>query len=312
MFQRARRSISVPIVLASVTVALSVALLVGWVWVSMPARTWSDALSTHIGLLLWGTLSLGVIIAVLVLFCVSLVRGMLEARRQDSLIDAVTHELNSPLASIKLCLETMGRPEVSLEQHARLRGMMLADVERLHVFIGDVLQATRVMHGENHGYALSDVDVKPFLQRMITAVQERYNVSSEVFQLHAQEDVHVYSDATALETIVRNVLDNAVKYSDDVKEITVRGYVYKNMWVLEVQDRGIGIPAHALKRVFDRFYRVPDEKVRRRRGTGLGLFVVASLVRHMGGKVRVFSEGVGCGTRMQVMLPMHAPHKAGV
>jgi signal transduction histidine kinase len=302
----------VPIVLASITVALSVALLVGWVFVSQPSGAWSGALSKYVVLLLWGTLSLGVIITVLVLFCVSLVKGMLEARRQDSFIDSVTHELNSPLASIKLCLETLGRKGLSVEQHERLRAMMLADVDRLHVFIGDILHATRVMHGENHGHDVSEINTVTFLQDMVHTLVERYHLSEGAVVCEIQEGVFLYTDTTALETIVRNLLDNAVKYSaEGCVQICVKAYVRDKTWVLEVHDKGMGMSSAVLKRVFERFYRADEPHVRMKRGTGLGLYVVSSLVKNIGGRVKAFSDGPGCGTCMQVTLPMHTQHRTG-
>jgi len=115
------------------------------------------------------------------------------------------------------------------------------------------------------------------------------------------------TDRAALEIVLKNLVDNAVKYSDGIVDVRVgMDTDRKGRVVIAVSDRGVGIPPKQLRRVFQRFHRVDDESVRRRHGTGLGLFVVAALVRNLGGHVRAASEGHGHGTTVRVTLPATA------
>src|SRR5690606_22501604 len=129
-------------------------------------------------LLAAGTISLALIIAVLVMFSVSLVREILEARRQQMFIDSVTHELRSPLASIKLCLETLGRDGLSESQRSNLRKMMLTDVERLSVFVDDILQASRIAHGRR-SQTWTVVDVVPLVVTSIESIRLRHELPAD-------------------------------------------------------------------------------------------------------------------------------------
>ncbi len=146
--RRSLRSISVPITLGAITVALSAALLVGWSILLANNIANAEDTSIDLWLLVLGGISFLVIITVLVLFSIFLAREILEVRRQDSFIDSVTHELRSPLASLRLCLETMERTDLPEDRRAHLRSMMVDDVERLSSFIDDILQASRLAHDQ--------------------------------------------------------------------------------------------------------------------------------------------------------------------
>ncbi len=135
-----RRSITVPIALASIAVGLSITLLVGWTLIIAQKLEESQAaVASNVSLLVLGILSFIFIMTVLVIFSIFLVREIREVRRQDSFIDSVTHELKSPLASIQLGVETLGRPELADGQRIKLREMIRSDIDRLSAFIDDVL-----------------------------------------------------------------------------------------------------------------------------------------------------------------------------
>jgi signal transduction histidine kinase len=240
---------------------------------------------------------------VLVLFSVFLAREVREVRRQTSFIDSVTHELRSPLASLRLCLETQAREGLAPSQRQRLREMMLDDVERLSAFVDDILESSRLAHGpEARGVEAFELDA--LVRRCVAGTAKRHRIARESIDVELPPGLVLHTDPVALEVVLRNLLDNAVKYSDPPCRVGLRvGEGHRRALVLEVSDHGVGIPKADLKRVFDRFYRVDDEAVRSRRGTGLGLFVVASLVRGLGGRLQAFSRGPGEGTRMVVTLP---------
>jgi signal transduction histidine kinase len=254
-------------------------------------------------LMIVGILSFITIMTVLVLFSVFLAREIREVRRQTSFIDSVTHELRSPLASLRLCLETQDREGLLANQRQRLREMMLDDVERLSAFVDDILESSRLAHA-SEARGVEAFELAALVQRCIATTAKRYRIERDSIAVELPPGLVLHTDPTALEVVLRNLLDNAIKYSDPPRRVSLRASESpKGALVLEVCDHGVGIPKADLKRVFERFYRVDDEAVRSRRGTGLGLFVVASLVRGLGGRLQAFSAGPGQGTRMVVTLP---------
>lgn len=298
------RSISVPIVLSTIAVLLTVMMLIGWILVirenwSMTRMFWSNR-----WLMAGGIISLAVVMAVVVLFSVSLVREILEGRRQQTFIDSVTHELKSPLASIKLCLETLAREGLSPRQRDDLRRMMLTDVERLTVFVDDILEASRISHGR-HSQMWTVVQVPELLATAAEAIRRRYDLSPDAIRLHIPAGIQITTDPTALETIFKNILDNAVKYSPQPPKVEVDAQpAGTGQLEIQVRDAGIGIERTQLKRIFKRFHRVPSAAVYERSGTGLGLYVVAALLRNLGGSVRADSPGPDQGTTITIRLPL--------
>jgi signal transduction histidine kinase len=299
------RSISGPIIYGSFSVALTAALLAGWVYVILKNLELTQQWVSNLWLLGAGVVSFLAIMTVLILFSVFLAREILEVRRQTTFVDSVTHELRSPLASLRLCLETLARTDLPDAKREQLRQMMLEDVERLSAFIDDILEAGRHEHGQKRASAVNCVPLRQLVQRCAGVVNKRHKISEDAIKIEIADDLQVMSDRTALEVVVKNLLDNAVKYSSETVDVRVRAWRTRDDRVrLEVSDQGVGIPKRALRRVFHRFYRVDDEAVRSRRGTGLGLFVVKALVHDLGGKLQAHSDGPGRGARMTVVLPM--------
>ncbi len=302
MIRAIYRSISLPIILASVAVALSIALLVGWTLVILQNSELTQRVVASLWLLVAGIFSLGVIMTVLVWFSVFLVRQILEVRRQTRFLDSVTHELKSPLASLKLCLETQARPMLTEEQRKELLNMMLADVDRLSTFIEDILAANRLGYGEP-GQQVDEVELRVMAEKSAEMIARRYRLPDGAIRLDIPADLCLYLDATALDTVIKNLMDNAVKYSDPPVRVEVDARQDARGVTLEVRDHGIGIPPEESKRVFERFYRAPGEAVRSRHGTGLGLYVVAQLLRGMGGRIEASAPAHGKGSVLRVTLP---------
>jgi signal transduction histidine kinase len=309
--RKIRSSISIPITLGSITVLLSIALLIGWSVLLGQKITRSADIAGDVWLLVLGALSFILIIVVLVLFVISLARGIIEVRKQDTFIDSVTHELKSPLASLQLCLETLGREGLEGEAREKLRHMMLEDVDRLRAFIDDVLEANRLSYARPGMLNLSDVSLSELAEQCAAAVRARHRLEPHEVSIDVDPELIVSTDRAALEIVVKNLIDNAAKYSGRPALVEVVARRESNKTVrFEVSDNGIGIDRKNLKRVFHRFYRVEEQEVRERRGTGLGLFVVSALVKQLGGNVQAFSEGRGQGTTMRVELPV-APVVSG-
>jgi len=256
-------------------------------------------------LLVLGAISFVVIMASLGMLTAFLVREILEVRRQDGFIDSVTHELKSPLASLKLCLETLEREGVDGPQREQLHGMMREDVERLNAFIDDVLETSRATakYG-SRGMHVEDISVHELLVDCAAGLRKRHGIGPECVRVEVAEGLRLTTDRAALEVVLKNLLDNAAKYSDGDPEILLRAQPVQDTRVrIDVVDRGIGIPQKERRRVFHRFYRADREAVRLRKGTGLGLFVVSSLVKHLGGKVEAGPGEDGTGTTLSVILP---------
>jgi signal transduction histidine kinase len=235
---------------------------------------------------------------------VALASEIVEGRKQRTFVDSVTHELKSPLASIGLCLETLSRSDLTDAQRADLRAMMRHDVQRLSAFIDDVLIASRLAHDRRVEARVSMVRVGDVVRNAVEHAQQRHQ-TLDALSIEGDPDLTIPTDATALETILRNLFDNALKYSPPGEKVRVRfGLEGKNM-LLEVTDKGIGIAADDLPRVFRRFYRGDSEDVRARSGTGLGLYVASELAAAMGGSLAVRSDGPGQGATFTLLLPHH-------
>lgn len=298
------RSITVPIVMGVATVALSIALLVGWILVivrnvELTQRVWANS-----WLMAGGVVSFAAIMAVLVLFSVFLTREIRQSQRQVRFIDSVTHELKSPLASLRLCVETLARRDLDRDRQREMLRMMLDDIDRLGAFIDDILEASRIRHGRSD-LAVTRVALDEVVTRAVRHVRTRYQLEASELEVSIEPAaLELDTDPTSLEVVLRNLLDNAVKYSDRPAVVRLDARVQDGDRVhIEVVDQGIGIPPEHIAQIFERFYRVPEEDVASRRGTGLGLYVASSLVRNLGGQLQVVSEGPGAGTAMRFELP---------
>lgn len=310
MASQRRPSISTPIVLGTITVLLSIALLVGWTLLVLQNRAINPRVNVSTWLLAVGTLSFLMIMTVLILLIVFLVREILERRRQDTFIASVTHELKTPLASIRLCLETGMRPDLQAASRLRLQAMMLSDIERLGCFIDDILAASQVS-ARLPAAAYAAIDLQALMQRCVATVWARHMPLDAPAlpnpiqgKLCVPKHIAFESDETTLTTVLINLLDNGLKYASSPAEV-----LFNIDWNdttqrihFSVTDNGIGLEKRHLRRIFDRFYRVDSEETRRRRGTGLGLYVAASWVRALGGKLDAQSQGLGCGSTMHFAL----------
>lgn len=288
------------------TVALSTALLVGWILVIVQNLHLTKAVAQSSWLLALGSASFIVVITVLVLFSVFLAREIRLVNRQNRFIDSVTHELKSPLASLKLCLETLARGDLPAGEGLRVRQMMSDDVERLSIFIDDVLEASRLSHSRE-GHTLEDVALRPLVASCAERIARYYKQPTEAIQIEIPDELVLVTDRVAVEIVIKNLIDNALKYSlgDGPVDVAIEAHRSGGEVQIEIRDRGVGIPRKHQNRVFERFYRVPGEASRARHGTGLGLFVASALVRMLGGKLSVHSSGgVGEGTTMRISIPM--------
>ena len=299
-----RRSLGWPILLGVVLIGSIIALGVGWVLVSIAA-----ALSSENAAFYWAALGVGVALLVLVLVGVIVylaltVKAIALSQRQSNFIDSVTHELKSPLASLKLYLQTLTRRAVSPEQQADFHRFMLQDVERLDTLIDHLLDAAKTM--QRRPTEADDVTpLEPVLERACATAVQRHGVATASVKLECDgADLQIRGREADLDIVFRNLLDNAVKYSLPQPQVEVTAHRSDNgKVVVRVADNGPGIPIAQRAQVFRRFVRLGSELERSKPGTGLGLFLVRSLVKQLRGKVSVKGRFLDRGTVMEVELP---------
>jgi len=284
-------------------IAAAVVLNVSWI-----ILYWREGLKLFFG----GILFL-VIIAGLVLNTIFLVREIRRNEQHDSFINAVTHELKTPIASIRLYLQTLQRREVGEAQRRQFYELMLLDTERLLHTVEQVLEAGEATHKKGPPQRLP-VEFNALVRECMELARVRHHLQAgdldyrESLSLSSAPQngggVRVLGDPEELRTAVSNLLDNAVKYSPDGVHISVELEAPdEKRVVLRVRDQGVGIPERELKRIFKRFYRVTQRSLSQAKGTGLGLFIVRSIARKHGGRVFAQSEGAGKGTTVTLELP---------
>lgn len=291
-----RKSIIFFIALGAAMVTIAVALNVSWILLN-----WRE-----VALLVFGIIFFVAIIAGVVLNTIFLVREIRRNEQHDSFINAVTHELKTPLASIKLYLETLKTRDVDETKRREFYDIMLSDSEQLLQTIEQVLRAGRSGHRRSR-INTAAVDLAQLARECVEQSRLRYTLNKDALRFTEPANGHrplVRGDADELHAVISNLIDNAVKYSDKEIDISVEvGMPDRKTVVLKVADRGIGIPAEQIKRIFKRFYRVPRPVMVRIKGTGLGLFIVRSIVEKHGGRVTAESGGEGLGSAFTIRLP---------
>ena len=325
---RRRPAIILFILLGIALVGLTVALNVGWI-----IMNWREQVMLFLGIPIFI-----VVIAGVVVNTIFLVREIRRNERQDSFLNSVTHELKTPIASIRLYLETLQRHNVPEEKRREFYEIMLADSDRLLSTVEQVLKAGEISQRLSR-QVREQLDLTALTRASIATTLTQHHLAPEaiVFEVAGeipgktpgtppqpangaevsieppvampgessdQAGIMVLGNPEELHTALLNLLSNAVKYSPEGVKATVRLSLRGEKWaMLEISDRGIGIDPLHLKRIFKRFYRVPSRAVMRAKGTGLGLFLVRSIARQHGGDAFAESEGEGRGSTFTLKLP---------
>lgn len=284
-------------VLGICLVALAIALNVGWI-----VFHWRQ-----VALLVFGVIFFLLIIAGLALNTIFLVREIRRNEQHDSFINAVTHELKTPIASIRLYLETLQTREVDEAKRKEFYRIMLEDSDRLLHTVEQVLRAGRTGDRRRH-MQQSIIDVGELTRECVELARKRTHLGEQALSfaqsLNNGDFPLVKGDSDELRAAISNLIDNAIKYSGEQINVSVEVAESDDRQVLvRVTDQGIGIPRIHLKHVFKRFYRVPRRVSLKVKGTGLGLFIVRSVVNKHGGKTFAESEGEGLGSTFTIQLP---------
>ena len=296
-----RRSVIFVTVLGICLVAIAVTLNVSWVVIN-----WRRGVLAVFGLVFFL-----VIIAGMVLNTIFLVREIRRNEQHDSFINAVTHELKTPVASIRLYLQTLQTRELEEAKRQEFYRVMLEDSDRLLHTIEQVLRAGSTL-SQFRRIAQARVDLVEIVRECVALAYTRFHFEEGVLSLDIRlaGSAAVIGDGDELKAAVWNLIDNAVKYSSETPRISISLEETADMsrLALKVADRGAGISKHELKRVFRRFYRIHGMSVRPK-GSGLGLFIVRSVAKRHGGKAFAESEGTGRGSTFTLLLP-RAPDAA--
>jgi two-component system sensor histidine kinase SenX3 len=289
-----RKSIAFFIALGAGLILVTLLLYVGWV-----------LLNWHHGILVFlGVVLASMIISGVVLNTIFLVREIRRNAQHDAFINAVTHELKTPVASIRLYLETLQSRAVDEVKRQEFYRIMLEDSDRLLTTIEQVLRTGRVGH-VSRTLNRSQIDLGEVVEECLSRVRKLHHLDPDALEHRSVSPVTVFGDPEEVRAAVSNLVDNAVKYSGTEIRVAVETANLDGKFAsVRVIDQGPGIAKADLKQIFKRFYRVPGPLGSRVKGTGLGLYIVRSVAQRHGGRAWAESEGPGRGSTFVLQLPL--------
>jgi len=292
---RRRRTTIFFLILGICLLVITVVLNVGWILLNV----------REVALLIFGIIFFALIITGLTLNTIFLLREIRRNEQHDAFLNAVTHELKTPIASIKLYLDTLLSRELEPEKRREFYEIMRTDNERLLTTVQQVLQASRTRE-KGRRLDLDELDLGELLAESAEILKSRHHLDENAVRVTLPKDrVLIMGDVRELQTVFSNLLDNAVKYSPDEVRVNVRLVASSARYAdVFIKDHGIGIARGDLKRVFKRFYRSSNTRSAPTvKGTGLGLSIVRAIVEKHGGRVKAESRGEDRGTTFHVRLP---------
>ena len=289
-----RTSIVFFIALGAGLISVILLLYVGWILLN-----WRTGILLFLGVLL-----LAVTISGVVVNTTFLVREIRRNEQHDAFINAVTHELKTPVASIRLYLETLQTRGVDESKRKEFYRIMLEDSDRLLGTIDQILRTGRIGRARRKLNA-APVDLGAVVEECLARARTLYHLPEESLKYRQGPAITVKGDSDEVRAAVSNLIDNAVKYSGKDVNVSVALASEDGKYVsVRVTDNGPGIPKSELRQIFKRFYRVPGPLARRVQGTGLGLYIVHAVARAHGGRAWAESEGPGQGSTFILQLPI--------
>jgi two-component system, OmpR family, sensor histidine kinase SenX3 len=301
-----RRKATITFLVLGVGLA-GVAVAVGFGWIIL---NWREGIKVFLGVIFFGAITAG-----LVLNTIFLLREIRRNEQHDSFINAVTHELKTPIASIRLYLQTLQHRDVDEGQRREFYRRMLDDTDRLLGTVEQVLKAGVAGHKKSSRERVA-IDLGSLVRECVEVARTGHHLEPQALRLEPMvnngAEASVTGDPEELQTAISNVLDNAIKYSGDQVDVSVRIETPDEKHVrLSIQDHGVGIPQGELKSVFKRFYRVSNRSKAHIKGTGLGLFIVRAIAKKHGGRAFAQSQGEGLGTTVVLELPRSISRENG-
>jgi two-component system sensor histidine kinase SenX3 len=297
---RRRGAIATAITFGVLLTVLAITLNIAWI-VNNKAR---------VAYLVLGIIFFAILVAGVVLNTVFLVREVRRNERQDSFLNAVTHELKTPIASIRLYLDTLERRPLDETQRRHFYGIMQADTDRLLATVEQVLKAGELGQRQRQRNR-TVIDFPALVEECVAIALQRHHLAPDCIVLEPIAKgvkLRVSGISEDLRTAILNLLDNAVKYSPPGLTtlkirctLAITDYTFVS---LTIADAGLGIPEAELKRIFKRFYRIPGRYAVKIKGTGLGLFLVRTIVKQHGGSITAASPGFNQGATFTVKLPL--------
>jgi signal transduction histidine kinase len=289
-----QKSIAFFIALGVGLISVILLLYIGWILLN-----WRTGILLFLGVLL-----LAMIISGVVLNTLFLVREIQRNEQHDAFINAVTHELKTPVTSIRLYLQTLQTHAVEERKRREFYRIMLEDSDRLLATIEQVLRTGRIGPSSRR-LNLMPIDFGAVVQACVVRARALYQLPVESLRYDAGPSATIPGDLDEVQAAVSNLIDNAIKYSGSNVRVTVEVARIEEKYIsLRVKDQGAGIPRSELKRIFKRFYRVPGPLAARVKGTGLGLYIVRSVARRHRGRAWAESDGPGRGSTFVLEFPL--------
>lgn len=277
---------------------LNVALMVGWIVLAAQIKHWN--------VLTIGTIAFALILVGLTFYMVLTIKEVRVSQQQANFVDSVTHELKSPIASLRAYLETMQMRSISEEQRTEFYHIMEAELTRLNRLINHLLEVGRLDAIGQESEA-EDIELGPFLKICAANACTHYDQNLEEVVHFDVEPAVVHGRPIVLQMIFGNLLDNALKYAGANPQVEVQVSMKgRNRVLTRIMDNGQGVPSNLRKKIFQIFFRAGNELERTRQGTGLGLYIVKTLVHIMKGKITVRDRGNLPGSSFEVELPGRA------
>lgn len=221
------------------------------------------------------------------------------SKNQNNFLLSITHELKTPIASIKLYLQTLNKGKISAEQNESLLDNAMKENKRLEDLINNILHVSS-MDSNKMQPNKESIELNTLLKKVTTSFSSKYKNCD--IQLSMAPDIQINADEFMLETVFNNLIDNSIKYSEEICSIEVACFLDSETVKFEFKDNGLGIPKEEVLHVFNRFYRVENEETRRKKGSGLGLYIVKEFINLHQGKI-TYKKNIPKGSVFEISLP---------